>query len=149
MRYPRPIRKNNQRGSAVLEFVLTAPLLFLLMLGSADFGRAFYYSVTISNAAGAGALQGGQSLATSGHSDLSVQAARADASDVGTVSATAVRFCACPNGNKVDCLLGTCGSDAPRVYVSCRVEKSFDTLVNWPAIPELFVVRREAFMRVQ
>jgi len=43
---PRP-----DRGAAVVEFALVVPLLVLLVVGIAEFGRAYYLQTTISGAA--------------------------------------------------------------------------------------------------
>jgi Flp pilus assembly protein TadG len=138
------------RGGAALEFALAGPLLLLLSLGTIDFGRAFYYSMTISHAAETGAFYGARSVITSGHSDIMADHATKDAQDLGTVKVTTQRVCMCPNGNKVDCVTGSCtGYGAPRAYVSCLVEKQFNALTNLPKLPDLFTVRREVFVRVQ
>ena len=42
-------------GQSLVELALALPLLLLILLGLADFGRAFYYTTIISNAARAGA----------------------------------------------------------------------------------------------
>src|SRR5712691_5470374 len=44
-----------QGGQSLVEFALALPLLLLILLGLADFGRAFYYTTAIANAARAGA----------------------------------------------------------------------------------------------
>ncbi|HYM51085.1 MAG TPA: TadE/TadG family type IV pilus assembly protein [Candidatus Limnocylindrales bacterium] len=46
------------RGQALAETALLFPLLMLLVLGSADLGRLFYYAVEVTNAAREGARQG-------------------------------------------------------------------------------------------
>lgn len=142
--------KNEARGAAIVEFALAVPLLLLLTMGAIDFGRAFYQSVTISHAAETGAFYGAQNNITSGHDTQMTQMARDDAADVGTVTVTSTRVCKCPNGTVVDCVAGTCtGYGAPRVYVSCDVQKNFNVLTNFPKVPDLFAVRRKVFMRVQ
>ncbi len=45
-------------GQAVVETALLGPLLCLLVLGSADLGRVFYYSISVTNAAREGARHG-------------------------------------------------------------------------------------------
>lgn len=137
-------------GAAVHEFALVAPVLMLLMVGAIDFGRSFYHSVTISNAAGTAALYGAQSLVKSGRTANMSAIAQNDASDIGTVSTTATRTCQCPNGTSVDCVTGTCtGYGAPRVYVRCQVSRTFDTMINLRGVPDLFTIRRQVWMRVQ
>jgi Flp pilus assembly protein TadG len=45
----------DQGGQSLVELALALPVLLLILLGLADFGRAFYYTTTIANAARAGA----------------------------------------------------------------------------------------------
>jgi TadE-like protein len=58
--HPRPrgqIRalRRNERGTALVEFALIAPLLFLLLFGIIDFGRALNYYNQVAQLAGQGA----------------------------------------------------------------------------------------------
>jgi Flp pilus assembly protein TadG len=41
----------NERGAAVVEFALVAPLLLVMVLGIAEFGRAYHVQTTLSQAA--------------------------------------------------------------------------------------------------
>jgi Flp pilus assembly protein TadG len=43
--------RQDERGAAVVEFALVAPLLLLMVLGIAEFGRAYYVQATLSQAA--------------------------------------------------------------------------------------------------
>ena len=58
-RHPRPrgLRavRRDQRGTALVEFALLAPLLFLLLFGIVDFGRALDYYNQMTQLAGQGA----------------------------------------------------------------------------------------------
>ena len=45
----------NERGAAAVEFALVVPLLVLLLMGIAEFGRAYYLQTTLSGAAREGA----------------------------------------------------------------------------------------------
>ncbi len=142
-------RKTN-RGSTAVELALTAPLLLLLLLGAADFGRVFYHAVTLANAAGTGAFFGAQNNVLSGHFQDMEQVARDDAKDVGAITVQGGRFCDCPSGQKVDCITGSCpGYGPPRVYVSVQTGQSFSPLVKYPFIPNPISVGRTAYMRVQ
>ena len=46
----RAISRPRQRGLALVEFVVTAPFVFLLLLGSAEIGRAFIQYATLTYA---------------------------------------------------------------------------------------------------
>ncbi|MCW2802448.1 MAG: hypothetical protein QOF52_1118 [Propionibacteriaceae bacterium] len=41
----------NDRGSAIVEFALLAPILVILVMGIAEFGRAYYMQMSLSGAA--------------------------------------------------------------------------------------------------
>jgi len=47
-----------RRGQAIVETALLLPLLMLMVMGSADLGRVFYYSIAVTNAAREAARQG-------------------------------------------------------------------------------------------
>ena len=48
----------SRKGQAIVETALLLPLLMLLVMGSADLGRVFYYSIAVTNAAREAARQG-------------------------------------------------------------------------------------------
>src|SRR5437016_9760379 len=48
----------SKRGQAIVETALLLPILMLLVMGSADLGRVFYYSIAVTNAAREAARQG-------------------------------------------------------------------------------------------
>src|SRR5437879_13409995 len=48
----------SRRGQALVETAMLFPLLMLLVMGSADLGRVFYYSIAVTNATREGARQG-------------------------------------------------------------------------------------------
>lgn len=52
-----PLRRS-RLGQAMVETALLLPILMLLVMGSADLGRVFYYSIAVTNAAREGARQG-------------------------------------------------------------------------------------------
>jgi hypothetical protein len=51
-------RLPRSRGQAIVETALLLPVLMLLVTGSADFGRVFYYSIAVTNASREAARQG-------------------------------------------------------------------------------------------
>src|SRR6184192_3849489 len=51
-------RVSRCRGQAIVETALLLPILMLLVMGTADLARVFYYSITITNAAREAARQG-------------------------------------------------------------------------------------------
>jgi Flp pilus assembly protein TadG len=51
------LARRDQRGQAVVELAIVAPIMIVLLLAAADLGRVFHSEVTITNAARAGALE--------------------------------------------------------------------------------------------
>ena len=50
-----PIGARSDEGQSLVELAFVLPFLLLVLLGLADFGRAFYYTTVLSNAAREGA----------------------------------------------------------------------------------------------
>jgi Flp pilus assembly protein TadG len=150
-----------RRGTATLEFAIAGPLLLLMLVGAADFGRVFYHVVTLANAAGTGAFYGSQSLTRTGHTTTTSGGtsvpgqidvvAKEDAKDLGTaLTAKSERVCKCPDGSTVNCISGTCtGYGSPRVYVKVQVTETFNPIVRYPGVPKNFTIGRTAYMRAQ
>ena len=68
-----------EAGASLVEMALMLPFLGLLLLGVIDFGRAYYMSIEVQNAAEAGALYGSQNL---GDTAGMIATAKADAPDI-------------------------------------------------------------------
>jgi Flp pilus assembly protein TadG len=56
----------HERGQSLVELALAFPLLLLILLGLADFGRAFFYTSAIANAAREGAAYASLNAGSSG-----------------------------------------------------------------------------------
>jgi Flp pilus assembly protein TadG len=66
---PRPSRRpagRCRKGQAIVETALLLPILMLLVMGSADLGRVFYYAIAVTNSAREAARQGTYYDPTSG-----------------------------------------------------------------------------------
>jgi Flp pilus assembly protein TadG len=87
----------DSKGAALVELALTAPLLLLAMIGSAELGRIAYYAIEVQNAARAGAAYGAQNDSTAfGSSSNIEQAARNDAPNITLTFPTApTQQCVC------------------------------------------------------
>jgi Flp pilus assembly protein TadG len=56
--------RHRESGQALIELALTMPLLFIMLLGAAEFGRLAYMAIEISEAAKATAQYGSQNATT-------------------------------------------------------------------------------------
>lgn len=138
-------------GSALVELAVVLPLLVLLAIGAAEFGRIYFAAITVANAARAGAQFGAQANQSGNFAGMTL-AAQNEAGDVGTISNFPSRFCACPNGPPPPCAGAgaTCGSDGvPQVFVKDSAVKKIGLILRYPGLPDTVYVRRTAVFRAQ
>ena len=154
--------KKRQRGSAIIELALLAPVLIGLALGIADFGRVLYASVEVNNAARAGA-QSALYTNVAGMKTAAVQ--DACGTGTGTTCRSLPGFstgnvevavsCPCPGdpnpgtGTQVCSPVPTCAAGAPMVYVSVTTTYTFTTLAEYPGIPHTTILTGNAIIRAQ
>lgn len=74
--------RRGRRGAAAVETALLLPFLCFVFIATVDFGRVFYYSLTISNCARNGALYGSADTQHAQDTSGIQAAARADASNL-------------------------------------------------------------------
>jgi Flp pilus assembly protein TadG len=136
----------SSRGQSILEFAITAPILILILLAVADFGRVFFVAIALNNAARAGTQYGIQSPANAADVTGMIQAAQNDASNISGVTATASEYCECPDGSTQACNESPACGDM-RVYVEVDTSGSFQTLLNYPGIPSSFSLKGKSVVR--
>jgi Flp pilus assembly protein TadG len=125
------------------------PLFILFAVGAAEFGRLYFASITIANAARAGAQYGAQDTSHSTDFAGINAAAQNEAGDLGTINSFPSTFCRCPDGTAPACS-ASCGSyGAPQVFVKDSVTKSITLFMRYPGLPASITVRKVAIFRVQ
>ena len=136
------------RGQSFVEFAVVSPVLILLLLAVADFGRVFYVAIELNNAARAGTQYGIQSPANAADVSGMQTAAQNDASNVSGVTATASEYCQCPDGSTQACNSTPACNDM-RVYVEVDTAGTFQTLLNYPGIPASIPLRGKSVVRAE
>jgi Flp pilus assembly protein TadG len=139
-------RKRGRAGSAAIEMAFAMPVLVLLLLGTADFGRVFYEAIAVESAARCGAQFAVVSSANQDNIAGMQQAALNDLQNLTGATATATKICRCGWGAPNDCS-SNCASK--RVYVQVTVQKTFNTIVSYPGIPSSTVLRATSVMRIK
>ena len=114
-----PRRRPRERGAAAVEFALVLPLLFLVIAGIVDFGRALYTEVILTNAA-----REGVRAAVMTNASKSEVEARANAAAIGLNLAS---FSATPTPSPTACPGGTGTATVNVVY-------KFDWIILGPAL---------------
>ncbi len=148
------------RGTALVEFALTATLLILLAAGAGDFGRIFTEAIAVKSGSATGALFGSQQIARTGDVAGMTEKAEGDSSDVGSLTTTVEQYCTCPVGNgstnwaEIPCgdfsaTVCNNGYGDPRAYVRVNASKDFDTIIKMPGIPGGTVIDQTTWMRAR
>lgn len=142
-------------GAAIVELALVAPFLILLTIGIIDIGRFARESITIGNAARAGAQYGAYTSTNSTDTVGIASAAQSDATDI-ALAATDVSsstYCSCggtPGVTVTDCNpTPTCAnSDHIDLFVRVTVSKSFTSLITYPGIPTTHTLTKTATQEI-
>lgn len=126
-----PVSSKTRRGAAVVELAVLLPLLAFLFVASVDFGRAYYFSLTLENCARAGALYASDPYVADESPFASVEdAALADAKNL----------------SPPPTITTTSGTDAAGSYVEVTAAYSFFTITRFPGVPSQSNIRRSVRM---
>lgn len=142
--------KRADRGSALVEMTLIAPLLLILLLGLIEAGKAGDYAIRVASAARAGVQYGAQNEATAGDTQGMQNAATADAEYAGISAVAAPTFCACADGTASTCQQGDCASSHRLQWVEVTATGTY-TGLNSPFVPanlRSITISQTAIMRV-
>ncbi len=139
-------------GSSLVELALVLPVMMLSLLGIIDFGRVFYASAEVSNAAHAGAIYGSRTVSLSNDTVGMQTAATGDAADLSGMTTTGTVTCQCSEGgSSVNCQTAgmSCGMTTPLIFVTVTASMKLKPLVSWPGIPNPITINSSATMRAQ
>lgn len=139
-------------GQALVELALIFPILILLLVGAAEFGRLAYDAIEVANAARAGVAYAAQTHITASDTAGIQLAATQDAPNLTGITATPANFCACSTGGIITCstALTSCPSPARIIeYVQVDTTATVGPLFNYPGIPHSFTLTGQAIMRVE
>jgi Flp pilus assembly protein TadG len=130
---PRRIARSSRlRGAAVVELAVLLPLLVLIFMVTIDFARVFYYSLSLTNCARAGAIYASDPTTADESPFASIQAAAL--SDVS-------------NFNPQPTISNSSGVDSQgRTYVSVTANYTFTTITGFPGIPSQVPLQRTITM---
>lgn len=153
-RQKRPERRS-ERGQALVEAAIVAPVFFLLLMGSAELARVAYMAIEVANAARAGAQYAAQNPGTmadnqnnNSTSNGTLAAAANDAFNMSSITATATTGETCSDGTNATTStssLPSCASGAfPLPYVTVTTSATFNPLIHIPGLPSSFTLSSSA-----
>jgi Flp pilus assembly protein TadG len=131
-----------------VELAVVFPILLLLIIGVADYGRVFFTSITVANAARAGAEFGTRNAGAVTDTAAMNAFAQADGNEVGTIDFTTRTYCQCGSAAQA-CTSFCTGGVAPDVFVEVIASKTVRTLLKYPGLPDSVNIRRKAVFRTQ
>jgi Flp pilus assembly protein TadG len=133
-------------ASSLIESALLLPVLILILLGSADIGRAWYINLELGAAAEAGALYGVQYP-----TDLSGMQAAAvlDAPDINSLLSTASYGTECSDGTSLTASnlpVPTCSVNAV-TYVEVATSTQYKPYLTYPGMGSVWTLAGKAHLR--
>ena len=143
--------QRSEQGGAMVELAVVLPVLILIAIGVMDYGRVYFTSIAVANAARAGAEWGAYGMTGSYTNDAKMQAfGQLDGNEVGTISFTSSHFCECGT-TAVACSTSECGSGygPAQVYVKVKATKTVALLIRYPGLPASVTIADSAIFRSQ
>ena len=154
--------RRTDAGGALVELALVMPVLVVIFVGTIDFGRVFYTSQALTDAARAGVQYGAKSPASSGDF-TGMQTTAENATNTTGITAVATRQCQCATDSGTfsatsptpnDCTsppATSCPGAHLMVTVTVTTTKTFTTLMagGLPGFMQSMSLSRTATMRAQ
>jgi Flp pilus assembly protein TadG len=140
----------NEDGASLVELALVFPIFVLFLLGSVDFGRAYYLSTEVAGAAHSGALYGSRNPTDTAGMET---AATDDAPDVPNLSVQTPTYgCECADGSSYSASCATTPSSCPNnigvVYVvNVTASAVYTPLLKFPGFNNSLTFYSFASMR--
>ena len=146
MRFERPNFVSSEAGTSLVETGFFLPLLLLLLMGVADFGRAYYLAIEVAGAAHAGAVYGAQNITdTTGMQN----AAKLNAPDVSGLAATGTWGCECSDGtaSSASCTITPTCSVNVVYYAKVITTVTYHPIMPWKGINSSMILTSNTTMR--
>lgn len=142
---------SEESGSALVELAFLMPMLLLVLVGAAEFGRLAYLETQLTDAAYAGvAYASGSHGTASSLGNISAVAASAHASLAQLTTASSLS-CTCSDGTSTTCATAAllCVSPARIIeFVQVNTSATVTPIFNYPGVSSNWVLHGQATMRV-
>lgn len=153
--------RRGETGQALVEAAITAPVLFVILMGAAELARATYMAIEVTNAAQAGAeyesqneftmSDNGTNQTNTSSSNGTARAAASDAYNVTGLTTTSSIGYVCSDGSAAStssttdptCPNGDAGAIAIP-YATVTTTAAFDPLIHLPGLPSTFTLSSSA-----
>ena len=136
-----------QQAQALIELALVAPVLLILLIGSAELARIAYGAIEVSNAAAAAVAYGAQNNMTISDTTGMQHAAASDASNIALDTSTVSISCVCSDGSASTCALTDCSTSHMEKTLTVQTQATITTLLNVSGLPKTFTVHGQAVQK--
>jgi Flp pilus assembly protein TadG len=140
----------NTSGAAAIEFGVVIPMLALMVTAVIDIGLGVHSKMQLEDAAQAGV----EWAIRNGFDANGISAAVTNATNNSNITATPapVQFCGCASGSAISS--ATCGTPCPDgaqagTYVTVSAQATFNTTLNYPAVPSTYNFATQSTARLQ
>lgn len=148
------VARRADRGSSLVELAVVLPVLVLVLVGAADFGRVFYTAMALTSAARAGAAYGGQSQAKSAEI-ANTETTAETAAHPFSLTAHAEQLCSCGNNDSTaftalgTCAATVCTASQHKMYYSKVTTTTPFSMIAHYGFQHTFTVTRTAIQRAE
>jgi Flp pilus assembly protein TadG len=139
---------SGERGQALIETALALPLLFVVLVGVAEFAMASYAAIEVSNAALAGVQYGAQNPATATDTAGIQTAAANDAGNLTLGPTTVSHSCICSNGGASTCQPTDCSGSNIETILTVQTQMDFIPGFRYLGLPTAFTLHGLAAQKV-
>jgi Flp pilus assembly protein TadG len=139
--------RGSDAGQALVETALSMSLLVPLLIGAAEFARAAYASIEVSNAARAAVQYGAQNGVTAADTTGMQTAATNDAPNIALGTTTVSTSYICSDGTASTGLNTDCANSHIEEILTVTTTTSFDPLIYLPGIPKTFTLTGRAVQK--
>ena len=157
-----PKRWSYRKGQSAVELAVVVPVLALMLVAVSDFGRVFFVSVAVNNAARAGAQYGSEKPQNAADFSGMELAASTDFGCIATKTATCPNFpdwstptasqCTCTTAIPQTvplCAASYCTHAPTAIYVTVNTSATYNTILSYPGVPSSMTLTGKAIMQVQ
>jgi Flp pilus assembly protein TadG len=138
------------RGQSYVELAFALPVLAIILVVAADFGRLFYTYLEVINAARAWAQYGSNSVITAADAAGMATAAKQDGVNVPNLTVSADQCtCGTATASIPACSSNFCTNDPQGNYVVVKAQAPFATIVKYPGVPSSITLKSQVVMQVQ
>jgi Flp pilus assembly protein TadG len=127
------------------ELAIILPVLILFAIGVMDYGRVFFRSIMVANAARAGAEWGALDPVHYVNQAGAQAFAKLEAQEISGLAVASQLVCRC--GDVVHDCSDTCGGTPPDVFVEVTATDSVAMLLKYPGLPSKIGISRTATFR--